>query len=120
MTFRSNFASSIYGLEFANGLGNKLDLAAGKFRIHRQRENLLGVRLRYGKISAFVAQILICRLQMNRNRIMDACVDAFADEVVFQLVALLRANDVKMPHGFGATGFARHDDSTALQVLLIK
>src|SRR5437667_3214746 len=57
---------------------------------------------------------------MDRDRVMNANLDALASEVLLQGVAAVRANDVKMPHRFGATGFARQNDSASLQMLLIE
>src|SRR5438876_8373860 len=57
---------------------------------------------------------------MDRDRVMNANLDALASEVLLQGVAAFRANDVKMPHRFGATGFARQNDSASLQMLLIE
>src|SRR5438105_14127898 len=51
---------------------------------------------------------------------MNADVDAFAIEVLFQSVTLLGANHVKMPNGFRATCFSRHEDTAALKMLLIE
>ena len=58
------------------------------------------MRARFGdwEISLLVPQVKICRLHMDRNRIVNARADAPAEEMFLQRIALFGANHVEMPY----------------------
>src|ERR1700731_834239 len=83
--------------ETLDALRNILNQFRRQLRVHRQRKDSLGVLLGDRKIPPLVPQILVSRLQMNRDRIMNACSNASARKMFFQCVAMLGAYDVEMP-----------------------
>src|SRR5271157_111615 len=72
-------SGSIWGLCDARADGSKesndhlVELACTQFREHRQRQDFTGSPLRMGEVAFFVAQVSISLLQVDRNRVVDAC-----------------------------------------------
>src|SRR5437879_10540585 len=97
----------VCGEETLDTLRNILNQFRRQLRVHRQRKDSLGVLLGDRKIPPLVPQILVSRLQMNRDRIMNACSNASARKMFFQRVAMLGAYDVEMPDRLGTGSLTR-------------
>src|SRR6266849_852681 len=96
--------------EVAYRLRHARELGRPQFRVHRQRQHLLCGMLGVRKISDFVRQRGIKRLEVQRHGIVDGAADLFLLENLAQGVALFHANRVLMEDMFIALGNqGRHD-----------
>jgi len=86
-----------WGQDGHNALSNMLDCFRRQLRIHWQRQNPLCLRFGDGEVSSLVPQILVCWLQMNRNRIMNPRTDAPVGQALSEHVAIFSANHIEMP-----------------------
>src|SRR4051794_14734096 len=74
------------------------DLRLSEIGVNRQGQHLVRGLLSHRKIAAVITQVRIRRLQVNRYRIVDACLDAEVREAGLDLVASGNANRVAVPH----------------------
>src|SRR4030095_16361833 len=67
----------LYGARGRDRAGNTLHLCVRHLRINRQRQHLTGGGFSDGKIARLVSKVFVRWLKMDRNRVMDACLNSF-------------------------------------------
>src|SRR6185437_10623763 len=64
---QSGVGSSVNAAELVDRSGDVFDLLVGEFRVHRQRQHPQSVALRDREVALLQAEILVGRLHVNRN-----------------------------------------------------
>ena len=76
----------------SNFVADPMLLFFGEIGIHWQRHDLSGKPLRHGEVSFFISQVPVGFLEMQRDRVVNACADVVRSQLGHEIVAIFHPN----------------------------
>src|SRR6185312_585711 len=89
-------AASASMVEFPDGIEHPILLRAREMLIHGKADHVPGVAVGHRKAPRGIAQVFQAFLLVERDRIVDFCLDTMVETVFVKLVTPLRENHVEM------------------------